>query len=213
MFTKSNTTTSDNTSVQPKRISARISLFFLAIVTLLVLLTGCSIRDTALSSNTTTALLPDQRVFRSMSIVINQPGFHQGWPAYTPEKLTVPAHSTVTLTIRNYDLGDTTLPKGSPYTQVQGISNNIAYADGHPYTSLAPDRVAHTFTISQLNINVPIPGDTTTGKPYATITFTFHTGAAGTYMFECFDPCGMGTSGWLGPMTKMGYMMGTVSVQ
>jgi hypothetical protein len=148
-----------------------------------------------------------------MKIVINQPGFHKDWPAYTPNTLVVPAHGLVIVTIRNYDLGDTPLPKGSPFTTVQGVLGGVAYADGHTYTALAPEKVAHTFTIPQLNINVPIPGDTMTGKPYAEISFTFRTGAAGTYYFQCFDPCGTGAIGWQGPMVTRGYMLGTLTVQ
>ncbi len=105
------------------------------------------------------------------------------------------------------------LPKGSPFTTVQGTVGGVAYADGHAYTALAPDKVAHTFTIPQLHINVPLPGDTTTGKPYGIVSFTFRTGAAGSYYFQCFDPCGTGASGWEGPMTTKGYMRGTLTVR
>jgi hypothetical protein len=147
-----------------------------------------------------------------MKIVINQPGFHEDWPAFTPNTLVVPAHSLVTVTIRNYDLGDTSLPKGSPFTTIRGVVGGVAYADGHAYTALAPEKVAHTFTVPQLNINVPLPGDATTGKPYAEVSFTFRTGAAGTYYFRCFDPCGTGAIGWVGPMVTKGYMFGTLTV-
>jgi len=154
----------------------------------------------------------DHQVQLNMSIVINQPGFHKDWPAYTPSALVVPDFSLVTLTIRNYDLGDTPLSQGSPFTNIQGIVGGVAYADGKAYTSVAPDKVAHTFTISQLNINVPIPGDTTTGKPYVEVTFTFRTGGVGSYYFRCFDPCGIGSIGWEGPMMTKGYMLGTLTV-
>jgi hypothetical protein len=155
----------------------------------------------------------ERHVQANMKIVINQPGYHKDWPAYAPSTLVVPAHSLVTVTIRNYDLGDTPLPKGSPFTTVQGIVGGFAYADGQTYTALAPEKVAHTFTIPQLGINVPVPGDTTTGKPYVEVSFTFRTGAAGTYYFRCYDPCGTGPSGWQGPMVTRGYMLGTLTVQ
>ena len=147
-----------------------------------------------------------------MDIVINQPGFHKDWPAYTPSTLVVPDYSFITVTIRNYDLGDTPLPQGSPFTKVQGAIGGVAYADGKAYTTLAPAKVAHTFTIPQLNVNVPIPGDTTTGRPYVEVTFTFRTGNVGSYYFRCFDPCGVGSSGWEGPMMTKGYMLGTLTV-
>ena len=155
----------------------------------------------------------ERHVHMTMNIVINQAGYHKDWPAYAPAILKVPAYSLVTLTIRNYDLGDTPLPKRSPFSTVQGTVGNVAYADGHVYTALAIEKVAHTFTIPLLNINVPVPGDAIAGKPYVEVTFTFRTGAAGSYYFRCFDPCGIGANGWEGPMMTRGYMLGTLTVQ
>jgi hypothetical protein len=155
----------------------------------------------------------ERHVQLKLNIVLNQPGMQQDWPAYAPNKLVVPANSLVTVTLRDYDLGDTPLPSGSPFTTVQGIVGGAASVDGKSYTSLAPEKVAHTFTIPQLNINVPLPGDAPKGASYDTITFTFHTGKAGTYLFQCFDPCGTGSSGFMGPMATKGYMIGTLMVQ
>jgi hypothetical protein len=155
----------------------------------------------------------ERHVQVNMNIVLNQPGYHKDWPAYAPSTLVVPAYSLVTLTIRNYDLGDTPLPKGSPFSAVQGTVGNVAYAGGRAFTALAVEKVAHTFTIPLLNISVPVPGDSAPGKPYAEVTFTFRTGAAGSYYFRCFDPCGTGAIGWEGPMMTRGYMLGTLTVQ
>ncbi|HEX6551681.1 MAG TPA: hypothetical protein VF026_02880 [Ktedonobacteraceae bacterium] len=149
----------------------------------------------------------------NLNIVINQPGMQKDWPGYTPNRLVVPANSFVTVTLRDYDLGDTPLPTNSPFTKVQGTVSSGATVDGKTYSSLAPEKVAHTFTIAQLHINVPLPGDAPKGAAYDTITFTFHTGKAGTYTFQCFDPCGTGSSGWMGPMMTKGYMVGTLTVQ
>src|SRR5947209_2678126 len=149
----------------------------------------------------------------NLNIVINQSGMHKDWPAYTPSRLVVPANSLVTVTLRDYDLGDTPLPNNSPFTKVQGTVGSGATVDGRAYSSLLPEKVAHTFTISQLQINVPLPGDAPKGAEYDTITFTFHTGKAGTYTFQCFDPCGTGSTGWMGPMMTKGYMVGTLTVK
>jgi heme/copper-type cytochrome/quinol oxidase subunit 2 len=154
-----------------------------------------------------------RQVQANLDIVINQHGMQKDWPAYSPNNLVLPANSLVTLTVRDYDMGDTPLPKGSPFTTVQGIVGGVAYADGHAYTALAPDKIAHTFTMPQLNINVPLPGDTTTGKPYGVVTFTFRTSAPGIYYFRCMDPCGTGSNGWEGPMLTKGYMLGFLTVQ
>jgi hypothetical protein len=149
----------------------------------------------------------------TMDIVINQPGMPKDWPAFSPSNLAVPANSLVTVTIRDYDLGNTAMPQNSPFTTVQGPAGTDATVDGQHYSSLAPDNSAHTFTIPQLNVNVPLPGDGMNGKDFNTVTFTFHTGAAGTYTFRCLDPCGTGTMGMMGPMMTQGYMMGTLTVQ
>jgi heme/copper-type cytochrome/quinol oxidase subunit 2 len=85
--------------------------------------------------------------------------------------------------------------------------------DGHPYQALNPAQVAHTFTIPALHLNVPIPGDGTPGAAFVTVTFTFRTGAAGIYMWQCFDPCGEGPAGYSGSMGTMGDMMGYLIIQ
>jgi hypothetical protein len=156
---------------------------------------------------------PVKHVYLNLSIRINQPGMQPNWPGYSQTHLVVPANSIVTVSIHNYDLGDTPLPNGSPFGTVQGTVGNAALANGKMYSALALDKIAHTFTVSQLGLNVPLPGDAPKGASYASVTFTFHTGKAGTYAFRCFDPCGTGASGWMGPMLTKGYMVGTLSVQ
>jgi heme/copper-type cytochrome/quinol oxidase subunit 2 len=186
------------------------------LLSLAAVVSGC-VAYTALRGQASTrhasAAPVERHVQLKLNIVINQPGMQQDWPAYSPNKLVVPANSLVTITLRDYDLGDTPLPQGSPFTTVQGMVNGLAIADGKPYASLAPEKVAHTFTIPQLHINVPFPGDAPKGASSDTITFTFHTGKAGTYTFQCFDPCGTGSSGFEGPMVTKGYMIGTLTVQ
>ncbi len=134
-------------------------------------------------------------------------------PMYIPTTtLTAPAHTLVTMTIINQDLGDTPLPPNSPYSTVTGVTNDTAQVDGMPYTQLDTTKVAHTFTIPELGVNVPIPGDSATGQSSLTVTFTFITGSAGTFVWRCMDPCGTGPSGWAGPMAMPGQMMGTLTV-
>ena len=149
----------------------------------------------------------------TMDIVVNQPGLQKDWPAFSQSNLVVPAHSLVTVTIRDYDLGNTPMPQNAHFTTVQGTVGTTATVDGQNFSSLAPDKIAHTFTIPQLNVNVPLPGDGAQGKDYNTVTFSFRTGAAGTYTFRCYDPCGTGPMGMMGPMMTQGYMIGTLTVQ
>jgi hypothetical protein len=190
---------------------------FLGILLLVAFTAGVSFSlSGTLGRHTTAQTAPapqPKHVQASLSIIINQPGMKKDWPAYRPSELIVPANSLVTLTIKDTDLGDTLLPKNAPFANVAGVVGGVGYADGKSYSSLARDKIAHTFTISQLNINVPLPGDAKNGATSDTITFTFHTGKAGTYIFQCFDPCGQGPSGWEGAMSTKGYMMGTIVVQ
>ncbi|HEY1351506.1 MAG TPA: hypothetical protein VGF67_17945 [Ktedonobacteraceae bacterium] len=184
-----------------------ISLAFL-VVSALLILSGCGTRAQATSP--APAARPEKHVQLKLDITLNQPGMQADWPAFSPNNLTVPANSLVTVTLHDYDLGDTPLPANSPFTTVQGTVGGVAYLNGHPYTSLAPEKIAHTFTIPTLHLNIPFPGD---GKESDVISFTFHTGKAGSYAFQCFDPCGTGSSGFEGPMSTRGYMLGLLTVQ
>jgi hypothetical protein len=135
----------------------------------------------------------------------------ENFPAYEPSNLIVPANSLVTITIHNYDIGSADLDKTSPFSTVKGTVGGVAYADGTSYSSL--DAIAHTFTIPQLNLNVPLPSEAAPGADFVTVSFTIHTGAAGTYTWQCYAPCGTDPNGWGGPMATMGYMRGTLTIQ
>jgi hypothetical protein len=92
---------------------------------------------------------------------------------------------------------------------------------------------AHTFDLQSppfadhpLFVSVPllgVAGDAPNkvninGNPYPTptiTTFQFHTGAAGTYIWHCYVPCGDNREspyGFSGPMSTTGYMAGTLTV-
>ena len=133
-----------------------------------------------------------------------------GWPQYVPANFTVPAHSKVIVTIRNFDGGAATVP--AAYLKVQGTSSGSeqvlsAKPGAKPQTvsQLPVGGASHTFTVGQLQLNIPVP-------PASTVTFSFHTGAAGTYAWQCFAPCGTGKTGWSGPMADNGFMRGAMTV-
>lgn len=140
-------------------------------------------------------------------------GPSENWPAFmasTP--LTIPANQTITVTIRNFDLGDAALADNSPLAKVQGTIGGTASFNGTAYNALDVAKVAHTFTIPQLGLNVPIPGDAPDGASFLTVTFSFRVSHAGTYEFECLAPCGTG-DGFGGPMASMAFMKGTLTVR
>jgi hypothetical protein len=139
-------------------------------------------------------------------------------PAYMPSSLTLPANSTVQITVVNFD-DATALPPGSEqFATATGVIGPLRIQALDPTkpndtsaavttaTSLDPQKgVSHTFTIAKLGINVPI-------APKSKVTFTIHTGKAGTYTWQCMDPCGTGPSGWGGAMSAEGFMRGTLTV-
>jgi hypothetical protein len=137
----------------------------------------------------------------------------QNYAGYVPSSaLSLPAHHLATITIRNFDLDATPLPANSPYTRVEGTVGGVAYADGAPYRALDRARIAHTFTVPDLGLNVPIPSRSAQGQSYVVVTFSFHTGAPGILLWQCHDPCGDGADGLGGPMADEDYMRGTLAI-
>ena len=170
------------------------------------LLAGCGAAPLAAAAPTTTTHL-------TFDIFPVKPGGPAtDYPAYIPTSpTTLPANTLVTVTIRNFDLGDDSLPADSPFLQVQGVSG-VATMDGKAFTALDADHIAHTFTIPQLHLSVPISGDPVGDANFVAVTFSFKTPTqAGVYTFQCYVPCGTG-NGWAGPMATMGFMHGTITV-
>jgi hypothetical protein len=171
------------------------------------ILAGCgSVPSAAAAPNTTTHLTFD-------ILPVKPGGPATDFPAYiATSPTTLPANTVVTVTIRNFDLGDDSLSADSPFLHVQGVTGS-ATMDGNVFTSLDANHIAHTFTIPQLHVSVPISGDPVGDANYVNVTFSFKTPAkAGVYAFQCFVPCGTGDSGWQGPMATKGFMQGTISV-
>jgi hypothetical protein len=135
----------------------------------------------------------------------------------------VPAHTLVTVTVLQYD-GASGLR--NPFlAQVRGTIGGVERINGKAVSVLDPNDAAHTFTIPDLDVSVPLPGvgdnapnqcsvaPCTLKEAHNTITFSFRTGAAGTYRWQCFVPCGAGTLfGNGGPMQTIGYMDGLIEV-
>lgn len=133
--------------------------------------------------------------------------------AYLPATtLSIPAHSLLTFTIRNFDLDPTPFPAASPAANVQGTVDGVAYADGQAYNALDRTKIAHTFTVPAFHLNVPIPGVSASGQRYVTVTFRVRTDQPGVYAWRCVAPCGQGPDGEEGPMADEQYMRGALIV-
>ena len=116
---------------------------------------------------------------------------------------TLPANTLVHVTVYNFD-------------GQSGLRNPfLAQARG----------VGGTFAIPSLGVIVPILGvddkapnqcdyaPCPMSNSHETITFTFRTGKAGHYRWQCFVPCAAGfVYGFGGPMQTVGYMDGYVDV-
>ncbi|HEY4887448.1 MAG TPA: hypothetical protein VIJ58_02565 [Candidatus Dormibacteraeota bacterium] len=150
---------------------------------------------------------------------------HPTWVSYLPTTtLKVPANSVVTITI---DQEDSASGLRNPYwSQAQGIIGGQFHMDyfdaqGNPqsgdFAKLDDASTpAHTFAIPDLGVFVPLLGisDAAPAGSINVITFSFRTGAAGIFHWQCFVPCGAGTIyGNGGPMQTLGYMGGLLIVQ
>lgn len=135
-----------------------------------------------------------------------------GWPALAPSDIRVPAGATVVLTIREYDDMVTPLRSmgmmGSPFNSVSGGTETV---DGRPVTYVDNADIAHTITIPQLRINVPLPKAPQGGFTKVVYTFTAP-GTPGIYTWQCETPCGTGPTGWGGPMATDGWMRGHFTI-
>jgi hypothetical protein len=151
----------------------------------------------------------------------------QQWPYYTPSSnLVLPANSLVTIKITQYDSGGIIY---NPFlAEVVGTVDGKATFDGEERTGIDPKNVAHTFTIHQYPesdqpswfVNVPVPANSGNAPTDANgypkdphvIEFSFITGDAGEYIWNCEFPCGTGYVSFGGPMQQRGWMSGTVTV-
>lgn len=149
-----------------------------------------------------------------LSIVTGGMIHKKGWPEYVPGDFTVPAHSNVRVEIRCFDDGAANIPgsygqvKGTldgAITVISGVNGTLSSAKSQTVKSWDPKKVAHTLTISDIGLNIPVP-------PTSTVRFAFKTGAPGSHIWQCMSACGSGASGWGGPMATNGWMKGTMTV-
>jgi hypothetical protein len=156
-------------------------------------------------------------------------GAHPEWVTYCPgTDIRVPAHAMVTMTIKQYDTGDS-IPQG--LVALRGTVGGVIEVNGKPVSRVDPANVAHTFTVRPIagaedglpSVNVPLPGvpasapstELIAGHHYpkpVVIVFRLKTGAAGKYSWYCNLPCGGGKDGFGRPMLTHGYMAGTLTV-
>ena len=135
----------------------------------------------------------------------------------------VPAHTLVTVTVYQYD-GASGL-RNPILAAVRGTQGGTATINGKPVSLINPDDAAHTFTVPDIDLSVPLPGvdanaknqcsvaPCTVDEAHNTITFTFMSPGPGSYRWQCFVPCALAfLFGNGGPMQTIGYMDGLLEV-
>ncbi len=132
--------------------------------------------------------------------------------------IVLPANTLIEVSIVSYD---TPTPgssdgmgvvSGTVNGNVYLINGTMASMNSMPgqwgtnVTEVSGADLAHTFTIPQLGINLPVVGgDTEIAYLYLTKT--------GTFTWYCETPCGFGPAGMDGAMSKTGWMAGQITVQ
>ncbi len=150
-------------------------------------------------------------VSESMDILTGKLDGHPGWPRYTHTRWTVRAGETVTLRITSYDDGSAPLTGAQTmYDKVDGTLGGTETVDGRPISSVPNSDLAHTFTVVALGLNLPIPAAPTGGS--VTFVARFVVGRAGSFVWQCYAPCGSGSNSMGGAMSTMGWMEGLIRV-
>ena len=164
-------------------------------------------------------------------------GAHPTWVSYLQKNpttgqwvhdtsMTLPANTVINMTIDQFDSGSPL--RNQEFGQVQGTIGGTIKVNGKSiklFDSNTGNGAAHTFAVPGLNLYVPLLGISANatnvcstapcGPSFAhnVITFSFKTGAPGSYSWQCFVPCGLGyLFGNGGPMSTLNYMGGFLKV-
>jgi hypothetical protein len=217
------------------RVGGRLAIVVLGLAALLALLTGFLVTfvfhfPTTLTAQPTTVGNGVSIHLETVAAVQDAIAFprpndpHPDWVSYLPTTIfKVPANSVVTISI---DQEDGASGLRNPYwSKAQGIiggSFHMSYFDdnGAPqagdFSVIDPTTLAHSFGIPDLGVFVPLQGiaDAAPAGSHNEITFSFKTGKAGIFRWQCFVPCGAGSIYGNGnAMSTFGYMSGLLVVQ
>jgi hypothetical protein len=157
-------------------------------------------------------------------------GPHPDWVTYSNDNVVVPAHTTIDVTIDQYDTGGAA---NNPFfDNVIGTNGGFETVNGVVTRHVGANDIGHTFTIrgipgngKTLFLSVPLPynhgskfpvklGTGAYPKPNV-VKFSFTTGGPTVYEFNCEFPCGGSREGqgFGEAMSSYGYMSGTFTVQ
>jgi hypothetical protein len=141
-------------------------------------------------------------------------GDHPNWVGYLPTTFfKVPPNATVRITISQQD-GASGLR--NPYLGlVRGTIGDSMTVNGKTMKAVDPTLTAHSFSVPDLGVSVPLLGvaDNAPAGATNTVVFSFKVPSSGIFHWQCFVPCAAGTLyGLGGPMQTLGYMDGQIEV-
>lgn len=171
---------------------------------------AAGIRDLTKPSTAVPAVTAHGAVTERMSILTNTTGKLGGQPKYTNTSWTVKKDQKVTVVVTSYDTGTAPLQGAQMmFSKVMGSTTGTELVGAKTVSSVPDVTVAHTFTIDAFNFNMPIPVAT---KGHVTVTATFIPTKTGTFVWQCYAPCGSGSNGASGAMSTTGWMEGNIKV-
>ncbi len=139
---------------------------------------------------------------------------HPNWVGYFPTTFfKVPPNATVRVTIDQQD-GASGL-RNEYLGLVRGTTGDSMTVNGKTMQAIDPTLAAHTFSVPDLGVSVPLLGvaDNAPAGASNTIVFSFKVPSSGIFHWQCFVPCAAGTLyGNGGPMQTLGYMDGQIEV-
>jgi hypothetical protein len=139
---------------------------------------------------------------------------HPAWVSYFPTTFfKVPPNATVRVTIDQQD--SPTGLRNEYLGLVRGTIGNSMTVNGKTTQAIDPTKAAHTFSVPDLGVSVPLLGiDSSNPKNTDNfVVFSFKVPSSGIFHWQCFVPCGAGTLyGNGGPMQTLGYMDGQIEV-
>lgn len=133
--------------------------------------------------------------------VVPTPATNTTAPSIIDNNVTVSAGTTVKFVLTTIDtavLQNFSDQVSTPFTVYNDTASGVVASHYSQGQSISNMPIGHTFTITQLGSNIPIP-------PTTVVTFSVTFSKPGAYMFMCDTPCGPG-------MGLVGYMEGYVVV-
>jgi heme/copper-type cytochrome/quinol oxidase subunit 2 len=133
--------------------------------------------------------------------VVPTPATNTTAPSIIDNNVTVAAGTTVKFVLTTIDtavLQNFSSQVSIPFTVYNDTASGVVASHYGQGQSISNMPIGHTFTITQLGVNIPIP-------PTTVVTFSLTFSKSGVYMFMCDTPCGPG-------MGLVGYMEGYVIV-